>query len=202
MTASVLLKTAHLRVQVTQDHTSVHEWTVILQVLQQARLPPSSWHHLQSKPTCQAISSYSILSACMGRLVQKDDALQVFLPCHQDGTRIGVPWGESCCHQQQGSSEQFHSELPCIPQDDTSSTSVVLPNRKQQVLSNRKQQNKPFCGTNVPSCYREQMRHLWYSKRLIEPLQFGCCQVGAALFLLNSLKGWCNSLAKPVSPGL
>ena len=98
-------------VQGTFVWVSVHEWTVILQVLKQAHLPPSSWHHLHNciphqivHITEQAISRQTVLGKnfVLGNLL-----------CHQDGTKIGVLWGVSCCQQLQGFSELFHSELPC-----------------------------------------------------------------------------------------
>ena len=92
---------------------SVHEWTVILQVLKQAHLPPSSWHHLHNCIPDQNVDTSSLSRQLADKqFLAKKSALENLL-CHQDGTKIGVLWGVSCYHQLQGSSELFHSELPC-----------------------------------------------------------------------------------------
>ena len=47
-------------VQGTFAGVSIHEWTVILQVLKQAHLPPSSWHHLHNCIPDQNVDTSSL----------------------------------------------------------------------------------------------------------------------------------------------
>ncbi len=54
------LENGFLRVQGTFGWVSVHEWTVILQVFQQAHLPPSSWHHLHIRIPDQNVDTSSL----------------------------------------------------------------------------------------------------------------------------------------------